>query len=82
MSELAHRRYMNAKTIAESSPKDALEAVLWELQDPEDATQHVIIIRASYTPEGLDYNISQAGTFNIAERMGLMALVSSRIIGN
>lgn len=79
MSELAHRRYMKAPTVKDADPKDALESALWEMKQEEEPTQHVIVIRAHMSDDGLNYQISQAGKFNIAERMGLMAVASTKI---
>jgi hypothetical protein len=82
MSELAHRRFMRAEKMSDVDPKDALEAVLWEIRNPEpddEPVDHVFVIRASLTEDGLAYKISQAGKFNIAERMGVINLIAARI---
>lgn len=78
MSEIAYRRYHKAATIKEAKIEDALEASLWELRNPEetDPTQHVIIIKAYINEEGLHYSMTQAGSFNVAERMGLIAQIA------
>lgn len=84
MSELAHRRFMRAERMADVDPKDALEAVLWEMRNPEpgvEPVQHVMILRASIAEGGLEYQITQAGKFNIAERIGLLNVVTTRIAG-
>lgn len=82
MSELAYRRYTKARTISEATPEDTLEAALWELRNNDEPVEHVIVIRAYIDAEGLHYNVSQGGKFNIAERMGLAALVSQRVVGD
>lgn len=82
MSELAHRRFMKAEKMSDVDPKDALEAALWEMKNPEpddEPIDHVIVIRAGICNEGLVYKISQAGKFNITERMGLINLIAARL---
>lgn len=80
MSELAHRRYIKAPTIKDATPEDTLEAALWELRSKEEPVQHVIVIRAYINDEGLHYYVSQGGTFNIAERMGLASQIAHRLL--
>lgn len=82
MSELAHRRYKKAATIKDATPEDTLEAALWEIRNENEPVDHVVVIRAHIGPDGLHYNVSQGGKFNIAERMGLIALVSQRVVGD
>lgn len=80
MSELAHRRYLNAATIKDATPEDTLAAALWEVQNDDEPTQHVIVIRAYIDDDGLHYNVSQGGKFSIAERLGLIAQVNHRLL--
>ena len=82
MSELAHRRYIKAPTIKDATPEDTLEAALWELRNNDEPVDHVVVIRAYIDADGLHYNVSQGGKFNIAERMGLAALVAQRVVGD
>ena len=80
MSELAHRRYKNAATIKDATPEDTLEAALWELRNEDEPVEHVIVIKAHINDEGLYYNVMQGGKFNIAERMGLAAQITHRLL--
>lgn len=81
MSELAYRRVQKADTIEDIKPEDALASAIHEIVEMKDECEHVIIIRAKVTDEGLAYCVTQGGTFDIARRMGLISLVSHRLIG-
>lgn len=81
MSELAYRRVQKAPTIVDIKPEDALASAIHEIVEMKEDCEHVIIIRAKMTDEGLEYNVTQGGTFDIARRMGLIALVSDKLIG-
>lgn len=80
MSELAHRRFYKAATMRDVSPEDTVAAALWEIQNDPEPVSHVIVIRAHVSEEGLHYNVTQGGTFNIAERMGLIAQINQKLL--
>lgn len=80
VSELAHRRFMRAEKMSDVAPKDVIEAVLWEMQqENSDPVEHIVILRASMGEGGLEYQVSQAGKFNVAERIGLLTVVATRL---
>jgi hypothetical protein len=79
MSELAYRRYHKAQTIQDASPEDALEAALYEMRHEDEPTEFVMIIRAHKDEEGLHFSMTQAGKFNVVERIGLLTMVWSNV---
>jgi hypothetical protein len=71
---------MKAATIKEATPEDTLESALWELRNGPDPVEHVVVIRAFIDENGLHYNVTQGGQFDIAQRIGLVAQVNHRLL--